>query len=336
MLRQLWNRINKLTGRRGIILMYHQVCERKNDPWELAVCPRHFDAQLAWLRNHFEVVSLSEMAECLATHRLRNMVAITFDGGFSDNYSNAAPLLDWYAMPATFHLAPSAMRPGHIYWWDALQDVIFHTPVLPRDFEMTLGEATVSFRFTSDWAMTNRLHCQIQAWNYTLPIPNERIALHMLLWHHIKPLDYATQQEALRTLRTWAGHEAFIAEPNVTMNVREMQMLSENPLFSIGAHTVHHCTLPARSALDQAFEVRESKRQIETWLGKRIDGFAYPYGEHDDHTRSLLREAGFRYAVSGESKPLRGNEDLFALPRIQVKNWCVYEFATRLKEMING
>ena len=119
------------------------------------------------------------------------------------------------------------------------------------------------------------------------------------------------------------------------MSVREMQMLSENPLFTIGAHSVHHAMLSQQNAIDQAYEVRESKHQLEKWLGKPITGFAYPYGNYSSLTQTLLKEAGFRYAVSTEPKAVSTDDDLFALPRIQVKNWCVYEFASKLNEMVN-
>jgi hypothetical protein len=48
-----------------------------------------------------------------------------------------------------------------------------------------------------------------------------------------------------------------------------------------------------------------------------------------------LKEAGFRYAVSTEPKPVTADDDPYSLPRIQVKNWCVYEFAAKLNEMVN-
>ena len=106
--------------------MYHQVCDRKDDPWELAVHPDHFDAQLDYLKRHFNVVPISELAEGIAQHKLKKTVAITFDDGFKDNYTNAAPLLDWHNLPATFYVATSALGQEYVYWWDALQDVIFH------------------------------------------------------------------------------------------------------------------------------------------------------------------------------------------------------------------
>ena len=104
--------------------MYHQVCERRDDPWELAVHPNHFDAQLQFLKRNFDVIPASELADGIARRKMRRTVAITFDDGFKDNFTNAAPVLDWHALPATFYVATSAMKQEHLYWWDALQDVM--------------------------------------------------------------------------------------------------------------------------------------------------------------------------------------------------------------------
>lgn len=315
--------------------MYHQVCERKNDPWELAVHPNHFDAQLGYLKKHFNVVSIGELADGVVRHKMKKTIAITFDDGFKDNYTNAAPLLDWHGVPATFYMATTVLQHQQIYWWDELQDIIYQTEVLPAHFEMLINDALVKFTFTSDRVLNNRIDNQIKSWNYNLPIPNERIALYMLLWYNIKPLGYAQQTTVIAHIREWAGGALCSSSEGMTMSIREMQMLSQNPLFSIGAHSVHHAMLSQQTEHDQAFEVQESKRQIEKWLGKPVKGFAYPYGNYNETTQTILKDAGFTYAVSTESKPVTADDDPFALPRIQVKNWCVYEFATKLNELVN-
>src|SRR5688500_7382799 len=173
MLKSIISRIRKIHQPKAVILMYHQVCERSDDPWELAVHPDHFHAQLEYLKKNFDVVPMSELADGISRRKMKRAVAITFDDGFKDNYTNAAPLLDWHEIPATFYVATTAMEDQRAYWWDSLQDVIFHSEVLPTDFEMMINEALVQFAFSSDRILNSRLINQIRAWNYNLPIPNE-------------------------------------------------------------------------------------------------------------------------------------------------------------------
>ena len=335
MFQDIINRIKKIRQRKAIILMYHQVCDRRCDPWELAVHPKHFYDQLDYLKKNFRVIPMSELAEGSATLTEKRTIAITFDDGFRDNFTNAAPLLDYHELPATFYVATTALKHEHIYWWDALQDIVFQSDVLPDKFELMIGEEIVEFTFGADRVMNSRLMNQIRSWNYNLPIPNERVALYMLLWHHIKALNYSLQERVISQIRDWSGYRSGGNDEGVTMSIREMQTLGSSPLFSIGAHTVHHAMLSQQNPEDQAYEVKESKRQIEDWLGKPVHGFAYPYGNFNAVTQALLKETGFRYAVSTESKPVTAEDDPFALPRMQVKNWCVYEFASKLNEIVN-
>ncbi len=317
--------------------MYHQVCERDNDPWELAVHPDHFCEQVDYLKKNFNVISVAELAERIALNRIGdNTVAVTFDDGFKDNYTTAAPLLDWYEMPATFYVSTRNLADGKLYWWDSLEEVLFHTEVLPPYFEMDINNELVTFTFRSDRILQSRTSNQIRAWNYHLPIPNERIAFYMILWSRLKPLAYEEQNRILEAIREWAGFNGVAYSQGDTMSVREIRMLSENALFSVGAHTVHHSMLGHQNAADQEFEVKESKRQIEQWLRKPVTGFAYPYGNFNGITQGILKTTGFHYAVSTQSKIATREDDVFALPRIQVKNWCVYEFASNLNEMVYG
>ena len=89
-----------LAGRR-VILCYHSV---DPEPSYLGLTPELFDAHLAWLEQHCQVVSLEEL---VAGPRQRGgpYVAITFDDGYADNHEHALPLLHARGMTASFFVA---------------------------------------------------------------------------------------------------------------------------------------------------------------------------------------------------------------------------------------
>lgn len=89
-----------LAGRR-VVLCYHSVDPQ---PSYLGLTPELFDAHLAWLEQHCQVVPLDEL---LATPRRRGgpYVAITFDDGYADNHEHALPLLHARGMSASFFVA---------------------------------------------------------------------------------------------------------------------------------------------------------------------------------------------------------------------------------------
>jgi len=74
------------------ILTYHSVGSRDH---EMNVAPGDFADQMDWLRDHADVISLRQ-AVCGIPG-----VAITFDDGYLDNLTNAAPILCKHEMPAT-------------------------------------------------------------------------------------------------------------------------------------------------------------------------------------------------------------------------------------------
>lgn len=93
-----------LDWRRPRVLMYHMV----SDPVPgakfngLRVSPARFEQQLRWLRDngfHF-----ATMAELMAGPVPAKTVAITFDDGYRDNYTQAFPLLRKYGAKATLYL----------------------------------------------------------------------------------------------------------------------------------------------------------------------------------------------------------------------------------------
>ncbi|MCX5768762.1 MAG: polysaccharide deacetylase family protein [Candidatus Hydrogenedentes bacterium] len=75
------------------ILTYHSVGQRAH---EMNVSPSDFRRQMDWLKQVSRVVSFEAAAGG------EGGVAITFDDGYLDNYTNAAPVLLELDMPATF------------------------------------------------------------------------------------------------------------------------------------------------------------------------------------------------------------------------------------------
>lgn len=84
------------------VLMYHRV--RHVSSWDqLSVSPEAFEHQLQRLTEIADVVDLDTALApdtLAASKRLR--VAITFDDGYLDNFTNAVPLLRRLGLPATF------------------------------------------------------------------------------------------------------------------------------------------------------------------------------------------------------------------------------------------
>jgi hypothetical protein len=68
--------------------------------------------------------------------------------------------------------------------------------------------------------------------------------------------------------------------------------------FEIGAHTMTHPHLDRIDATAARREIVGSKEMLELITGKPLRSFCYPYGDHNEETKRLVREAGFSSARS--------------------------------------
>lgn len=95
------------------VLVYHSIGEPTDvsHGYSLRVGPARFEEQLAHLREHCAVVPLERIASHIADRRPfePNTIAITFDDGYRDNYTEALPLLQRYGLPATVFISSGVL-----------------------------------------------------------------------------------------------------------------------------------------------------------------------------------------------------------------------------------
>ena len=108
------------------VLMYHRIVRPDNWPYPLQagmyVRPETFLLQMEWLKKHCSVLPLAELAEEVKNGKnsLAHTVAITFDDGWADTYSEAFPVLNSLGLPATVFLATSYIDTKEIFWTDVV------------------------------------------------------------------------------------------------------------------------------------------------------------------------------------------------------------------------
>ena len=87
-----------------LILTYHRFSPVEEPDKTSA---QAFADHLAYLTDHYRLLPLSEIADCLATGRTLppGSAALTVDDGYRDFYEVAYPLLLKYRVPATLYVA---------------------------------------------------------------------------------------------------------------------------------------------------------------------------------------------------------------------------------------
>jgi len=84
------------------------------------------------------------------------------------------------------------------------------------------------------------------------------------------------------------------------------------------AHTVSHPSLVAVDDAAADTEIRDSRLELESRLGRPVTAFAYPAGLFGDRERRLVADAGYTAAVSCEPGVIGPQSDRLALRRRQI------------------
>jgi len=102
----------RMLKRGYIVLMYHSVPLRAS--WTYDVSKRCFEEHLRYLKNNYEILSISSIVDDIREKRdcQAPICGITFDDGYKNNYEIAYPLLMKYEIPATIFISTGCISNG--------------------------------------------------------------------------------------------------------------------------------------------------------------------------------------------------------------------------------
>jgi peptidoglycan/xylan/chitin deacetylase (PgdA/CDA1 family) len=96
---------------------------------------------------------------------------------------------------------------------------------------------------------------------------------------------------------------------------QELREIVEDDLFTIGAHTRTHPALPMLPEPAARDEIGGCKVDIEAQIGRAVDTFAYPAGIYGEREVRMVREAGYRLAVTVDPGLIGAGDRPQTLPR---------------------
>jgi peptidoglycan/xylan/chitin deacetylase (PgdA/CDA1 family) len=160
--------------------------------------------------------------------------------------------------------------------------------------------------------------------------PRQR-AYHQV-WQALRQLEPDQQQSILEDLRARQGIGDEARESHRPMTRAEIQGLNDQGV-NVGAHSLTHTSLPERTRAEKKREIEGSRDACETLTGTAPRTFAYPYGDFDDESASLVEAAGFECACTTVETGVSRTADPFRLPRLQVRNWSSGELAHALSAL---
>ena len=116
------------------------------------------------------------------------------------------------------------------------------------------------------------------------------------------------------------------------MNESMLKELSNNPLVTIGSHTVNHHQLTQINDKLIFDELNYSKSYLENLLGEKIETLSYPHGKFNEKIKQKVFDSGYELAFSSKFGVNKNNEDKLALSRSEIWNTDIIEiFNEKLK-----
>jgi peptidoglycan/xylan/chitin deacetylase (PgdA/CDA1 family) len=297
---------NYRSARSGIVLGLHRVLPETDlqdsfEP-EIAISDAVFEQLLILLRKEFRIVGLQQLLDQPGDIDGRLRVALTFDDGWHDTYTNAFPLLLRYQVPATVFLCPGLLQEGE---------------VLPEERFVRIWRSCVSrgqlpllLADLEKWGLHGSSSQDGHTWSKLL----KRFPLDakLLLLNHL--------EKAYRV--ALPSHRRFL-------NWEEARIMQRSGIC-FGSHTVRHSTLATEQQPTLQQELVQSRQAIERRLGQPARFLAYPNGSYDERVTAAARQAGYSHAFTIEPGAVTRKTDRFAMPRICVADSVLTNQAAEL------
>src|SRR6476619_176212 len=209
----------------GAIFMLHHVrpcsCAEFQPNHTLEVEPDFLRAMLAHLRTlDVDIVAMDEVHQRLSERNFaRRLACFTLDDGYRDNRDFALPVMREFDAPLTVYVASDFAEGTGRLWWIALEMVIAKAPSIDvgiDDVDTRLDASSPAAK----QAAFDRVHD----------------------WLRSLPGEHDVQREMAALCARHGVDQAAIGR-DLCMSWDELKPFADDPLVSIGAHTITHCSL---------------------------------------------------------------------------------------------
>ncbi len=294
--------ISGLSGNGNLILNYHGVVKKYDLNLSKNHLPLHqFEEQMIYFKKNFEILSLAEIfhnSKKHSTSKNTKSLAITFDDGYLNNFSNAFPVLSSLNLPATiFVTGQSIINPTLPLWYDLLD-------ILSSQIEWKKLREEIQLLFVEK-------------------IDLSKYEDYSTFKNYIKTTNPQTKNKLLTLLNvSKLASETFQncdSEYWQLMKPEHLKSISTSKLIEIGSHGHTHSNLDILNETDLKVELSEPKKMLGELIGKEIESIAFPDGAYNERVKTESRYLYNRLlAVILKNENEKAEGDI--LPRLSISN----------------
>jgi peptidoglycan/xylan/chitin deacetylase (PgdA/CDA1 family) len=286
----------------GTILMLHRVEPLNNCEFapnkDMSVSLEFLEKFILGAQNRgYTFISLNELTDKLLMGAKNKYLTLTFDDGYKDNFTTAYPLLNRLGIPFTIYATSSFLEGDAILWWYALEQMLLDNDSI----EMADGRILLC-RSTQE-----KLDAFVSLRKSIMSLPCDSLGESInAMFADIK---FDWRQICAREALGWD----------------DLAKLAQDPLVTIGAHTVTHPVLSKLPQEDACAEMDIGRKLIEEHIHRPVEHFCYPFGSREEvgvREFQLARELGFKSATTTRWGNIFNKHrlHLHALPRVPLIN----------------
>ena len=225
--------------------------------------------------------------------------AVTFDDGFANNYTVAAPILEGLKVPATFYVTTDFIDRNRMSWIDRIE-YCFETADKGR-LNFTWTEKAFFFHSTTD-----KIHILDYLRNKVKH--DSSINLDELVSNIFSQCNMPLIEQSDDPL-------------DMKMNWAQVKDIHEDSLFTVGGHTHRHSILSFLDRTELEREIQISMNLLKQKAGIHTHHYSYPEGMREHYSNEvikMLKKYGVVCCPTAEYGVNKIIDDLFRLKRVMV------------------
>lgn len=281
-----------------MVLFWHGVDDNP-DPIVEAECisTSEFEKEIQYLMKHYEIISMDEFYSRYKTHSFTNKeVVLTFDDGYKNNLTKAAPILKKYNLPFTIFISTNYITTGRRFY----ASIPRLTIVGGKLMQLCLPEYNISYDLKSEDELISKAF-EIEEYIKTLNLKDALSLTNALI--------EACGDKYKAICNRYKGGEV--------MTWNDIRTLSNEYDCTIAAHTCDHICCHYKQDIDIVkAQLIDSKKKIEEETGRECKYFSFPNGNYTSRAMNLVRNV-YDMGFSTEARPVyTGGENIANVARV--------------------
>ena len=295
-LNRIFRRFNR---NKTLVLNYHGVVpdDYHIDAWTL-IKERQFRKQMTYLTKYYKVISINEAINHIDHRSIdgKPKAIITFDDGYSNNYSVAYPILKEFNIPATIFVTTAFIDSVELFWFDKVIYAIQSSQCQVVD----LNDHNLGIHYFSS-ANRSKRWVKIQC-----------------LLSKLKAKKAGQRGEIVEKIVSQLCPNFENASMIYPLKSNQIIEMSHNELIEFGSHTHRHEILTQLKPIHATETIQSSLNAIYRLTGRTVNYFSYPDGAINKNILEVLQKFQILAAFTTRNSFWDRRCSPYEIPRLKV------------------